>query len=252
MSVLIFVHTCKKYEESRAKLIERTWGKDKENVVFITDNDSSTLKNHFYIGPYPLPTCGHVNVLVMFHLFLQKYSQYDFFMIIDDDSYLYVDKLTTYLSFFDKSEDYWIGDFLNWVALRTTDPAFTCDYQKWPSGGPGLIFTKSCVEKFIRFINSPETNSPSYSNLNYDVWLHCLYMNSDKRIKRVHCPGFHQYNATELLQKKKHANRYQDNHLISIHLEHDLSLLFEFHKEEKEDKSHEQNVLYADANSKKI
>ena len=47
-NIIIFVHTCEKYEESRAKLIEQTWG-DKNNIVFITDNKLSTLKNHIYI-----------------------------------------------------------------------------------------------------------------------------------------------------------------------------------------------------------
>ena len=51
MKLIIFVHTCKKYEESRAKLIEQTWGTDSD-VVFITDNEQSSLKNHIYIGPY--------------------------------------------------------------------------------------------------------------------------------------------------------------------------------------------------------
>lgn len=51
MKVIIFVHTCKLYEESRAKLIESTWG-SAEDVVFITDNPQSTLKKHIYIGEY--------------------------------------------------------------------------------------------------------------------------------------------------------------------------------------------------------
>jgi len=78
----------------------------------------------------------------MFNLFLTNYEDYDFFMIIDDDSYLYIDKLKLYLSFFDKNDAYMIGDFLNWIAPRT-ESDFTCDYNKWPSGGPGLVFTKN-------------------------------------------------------------------------------------------------------------
>ena len=104
MNIIIFVHTCKKYEESRAKLIEKTWGDDKD-IVFITDNESSQLKNHKYIGSYkPGPTYHPENVIKMFNLFINEYNHYDWFMIIDDDSYLYVEKLKLYLSFFDKTE----------------------------------------------------------------------------------------------------------------------------------------------------
>ena len=48
MKLIIFVHTCKQYEESRAKLIENTWGKS-ENVVFITDNPDCSLQKYIYI-----------------------------------------------------------------------------------------------------------------------------------------------------------------------------------------------------------
>ena len=149
MKLIIFVHTCKKYEETRAKIIENTWGKDNTNVVFITDNENSSLKNHIYIGPYKSgPTYHPENVIKMFNLFLTNYSDYDFFMIIDDDSYLYIEKLKQYLSFFDKNDTYMIGDFLNWIAPRP-EPEFTCDYNKWISGGPGIVFTKKCIEKFL-------------------------------------------------------------------------------------------------------
>lgn len=219
MRVIIFVHTCKIYEESRALLIEKTWGVNSD-VVFITDNDNSALKNHIYIGPYKKgPTYHPENVIKMFNLFLTKYSDYDFFMMIDDDSYLYIEKLKQYLSFFDKNDNYMIGDFLNWVAPRR-EPEFTCDYNKWASGGPGIVFTKKCIETFISLI---ETIHVPW--INHDVWLHILYMNSDKRIKRVDCPGFHQYNAATLFNKYSKDS----NNIISVHLEKNLDLIYKYH-----------------------
>ena len=40
--IIIFVHTCMAYEESRARKIENTWG-GAANVVFITVNPESKL-----------------------------------------------------------------------------------------------------------------------------------------------------------------------------------------------------------------
>ena len=111
MKVIIFVQTCKLYEESRAKVIEETWGNNPD-VVFITDNENSTLKNHIYIGS-GLHIYHPINVMKVFGIFLDRYKDYDFFMIIDDDSYLYIEKLKLYLSFFDKDDTYMIGDFLH-------------------------------------------------------------------------------------------------------------------------------------------
>jgi len=219
MKIIVFVHTCAKYEESRAKLIEKTWG-NHSDVVFITDNENSSLKNHIYIGPYqPGPTYHPENVIKMFYLFLSNYDDYDFFMMIDDDSYLYIDKLKSYLSFFDKNDTYMIGDFLNWVAPRS-EPNFTCDYNRWVSGGPGIVFTKKCIQTFLSLI---QTLNVQYTN--HDVWLHILYLHSDKRIKRVDCPSFHQYNAKTLLQKYGK----ESNNIISVHLERNMELMLEYH-----------------------
>ena len=219
MKLIVFVHTCKIYEQIRAKRIENTWGVS-EDVVFITDNEYSTLKNFIYIGPYQKgPTYHPENVIKMFNLFITKYTDYDFFMMIDDDSYLYIDKLKTYLSFFDKDDTYMIGVFLNWVAPRT-EPTFTCDYNRWVSGGPGIVFTKNCIKTFLKLI---EKFKIPYTN--HDVWLHILFFNSDKRIKRVDCPGFHQYNARTLY--KKYAK--ESNNIISVHLENNMDLIDVYH-----------------------
>lgn len=155
----------------------------------------------------------------MFHLFLNNYNTYDWFMIIDDDSYLYINKLLNYLSFFDKNDCYMTGDFLNWV-VQCDENNFTCDYNKWIGGGPGIVFSKKCIEKFLKLI---EINCLEYEN--HDVWLHKLYMCSDKRIKRVDCPGFHQFNAISVINKYSK----ESNNIISVHLEHNMDLIYLFH-----------------------
>jgi len=103
----------------------------------------------------------------MFCLFLEKYSDYDYFMIVDDDTYVYVEKLKLYLTFFDKKDLY----------------------------------------------------------INHDVWLHQLFKLSDGKIKRTHCPAFHQYEEFPLhLTFSK-----EDNQMISVHLNHNLDLLQYYH-----------------------
>ena len=199
MKLIIFIHTCTVYENSRAKLLENTWANpENTDIVFITDNENSELKNFIYIGHYQKgPTYHPENVKKMFQLFLNKYSDYDFFMIIDDDSYLYLEKLKQFLSFFDKNQPYMIGDFINWTYLhgkfKTQHPG---SYDYWISGGPGIVFTKSCIAEYINLYKS--YNIPY---INHDVWLHHLFKLSNKTIKRNHCPGFHQDGETELYKQ---------------------------------------------------
>jgi hypothetical protein len=217
MKVIIFVHTCKLYEESRAKLIEQTWG-NRDDVIFVTDNKNSKLKNFIFLGE-GLHIYHPINTTKVFNIFLTKYSDFDFFMIIDDDSYLYIEKLKLYLTFFDKNDTYMIGDFLNWIAPRQ-ETNFTCDYNRWASGGPGFVFTKKCIEKFLHL---SKTKKIRY--ISHDVWLHNLFMLSDKKIKRVHCPGFYQYQSKELLNKYSK----EDNQIISVHLEGNMYLINDYH-----------------------
>jgi len=220
MKLIIFVHTCTKYEECRAKLLEETWASNNSDVVFITDNPDCKLKNHLYIGEYEKRVTYHPETIyAMFTIFLEKYEDYDWFMIIDYDSYLYVEKLKNYLSFFDKNKPYMIGDFLNWI---DSNQEFCNDYSNWPSGGPGIVFSKSCLEKLLVLLISTPVKLA-----NHDVWLHYLFLESDKSIKRVDCPGFHQYNASGLL----HKYSTDSNNLVSVHLERNMDLIKEFHKQ---------------------
>ena len=214
MKLIIFVHTCKLYEQTRSKLLENTWANNND-IIFITDNENSELNNFIYIGPYESGYTYHPdNVKKMFNLFLDRYSDYDFFMIIDDDSYLYVEKLKQYLSFFDKEEPYMIGDFLNWTHIHSylKFSGESGDYKNWVGGGPGIVFTKACI---IEYINIYNMHNIPYAN--HDIWLHELYNISNRIIKRTHCPGFHQYDS-EILYKKHSKD---NNNLISLHLNRD-------------------------------
>lgn len=220
MKLIIFIHTCKLYEENRAKLLENTWARDNKDIVFITDNIDCKLNNYFYIGPYMYGNTYHPeNVKKMFKLFLEKYNDYDYFMMIDDDSYLYVDKLKHFLSFFNKNDPYMIGNFLNCPRLSSLKNINGENYDYWIGEGPGIVFTKSCIIEFIKLYN---THNINYEN--HDMWLHTLYIKSNSFIKRVHCPGFHQYNGNELYK----TIPLDSNNLISIHLNHDMNLLYKY------------------------
>ena len=221
MKLIIFVHTCYRYEESRAKKIENTWGA-KENIVFITDNPNTTLKNNIYIGKYKQgPTYHPENVIKMFTLFIKKYNHYDWFMIIDDDSYLYIDRLMKFLEFHDKDDCLMIGDYLNWPSYHHELKEYS--YNLWCSGGPGIVFTKKCIETFLILINNYKGNI-----CNHDVWLHNIFLSVGKKlIKRIHCCGFHQYHTHVLSENE--LKKIPKNLLISIHLNRQLDLLSKFH-----------------------
>ena len=138
--IIIFITTCKKYEESRAKLIENTWGNN-TNIVFITDSEKCSLKNFKYIGN--MNTTKPPAIIKMFNLWMSNYSTFDWFMIIDDDSYLYLDTLLDYLTYHNKNDSLMIGDFLNWTENHPS--YYTYDYSKWIGGGPESFLQKNVL-----------------------------------------------------------------------------------------------------------
>jgi hypothetical protein len=217
--IIIFVNTCKAYEESRAKLLEATWACS-NNIVFITDNKESTLKNHICIEKgVDGFNWGPDTTTKMFMYFLSRYPDYDWFMMTDDDSYLYTDKLLDFLSFYDSNDCYMFGDFLNWPEYHKD--SHRKDYLSWNSGGPGIVFSKSCIEEYMKEILKFRAQLGSH-----DLWLNNLYNCTDKqKIKRIHCPGFYQYGADTLLTKYDKSSK----HIISVHLERNMNLLKDYH-----------------------
>ena len=141
-------------------------------------------------------------------------KEYDWYMIIDDDAYLYIDKLKDFLSFFNEKKSYLIGDF----AWKLSDPKWF--QHDWFGGGSGYVMSKSTIEKILKVINTLKLGMA-----NEDVWLNnaCKH---DITIQRIQCPGFYQYPPEEQYEK-------DDKRLISIHLNHDMTLIERYHQDKK-------------------
>ena len=108
---------------------------------------------------------------------------------------------------------------MNWTYILP-DYNFRGNYNNWIGGGCGIVFTKTCISEYIELYN---THNIPYSN--HDVWLYHLYSLSNRTIKRVDCPAFHQFKADVLY--KQYSK--QSNYLISLHLNHDMSLIEKYH-----------------------
>ena len=229
--IIIFVHTCKALYEERGKILQETWTKDRSNVMFITDDPDCREKNFIYLGEYRR---GFDPIIIrkVFELYLTQYNDYGWFMIIDDDAYLFIDKLVAYLEYFDERDCYMIGDALNWIPHVNELPELgfnkRLDYNSWFSGGPGIVFSKSGVEEYLRMIyTSDKYGLVDGMKYGYDLWFAFLfYFASDqKKVRRIHCPGFHQYGDALLIEKYSKDSKL----LISIHFNKKMDELIKFH-----------------------
>jgi hypothetical protein len=231
--IIVFVHTCAALDEERTKVLQETWTKGRNNVVFVTDDPTREEENFVYLGEYRR---GFDPIIIrkIFELYLEKYNDYKWFMLIDDDAYLFIDKLVAYLEYFDERDCYMIGDCLNWIPYVNELPqiAFNkkLDYNSWFSGGPGMVFSKSGVEEYLRMIYvSDKYGLVDDMKYGYDLWFaYLFYFASDQRkVRRIHCPGFHQYGDTEIIAKYPKDSKL----LISIHFNKKMDELVKFHSQ---------------------
>ena len=230
-NIIIFVHTCKALYEERTKILQETWTKGRPNVVFVTDDPDHNQENFVYLGEYRRGFDPNI-IRKVFELYLTKYSDYGWFMLVDDDAYLFIDKLTEYLEYFDERDSYMIGDWLNWIPYVNDLPEINfykkLDYNSWFSGGPGIVFSKPGVEDYLRMIYlSDKQGLVDGMKYGYDLWFAYLfyYASDQKSVRRINCPGFHQYGDTEVIAKYPKDSKL----LISIHFNRKMDELVKFH-----------------------
>lgn len=241
--LLIVIHTCIQYEQSRCKAILETWAqkeRDRISISFWTDNPSSFLPGAIYKAPYPGGCTYHPSTFteILDHFKTQE-SGFDWFMVVDDDTYVYPERLLSFLTTLEEGRSLLAGDFINWPlrypswrsvyesCLNKPAP-LNYDYRLWPGGGAGLVFSASGVSNVLDMINELEAGqSPLLSPINHDVWLHrMIEERGASRIARIHCPGFHQFGDRELLP----VERSRPGVLVSVHLNHDIELMHAFHE----------------------
>lgn len=191
------------------------------------------------MGPYPPGATYHPDTFVkILKCFQEQKDQFQWFMVVDDDTYLFVERLLSWLDLIDSRKSLLIGDFINWPPLYLDWPGvyqacmkklppLNYDYSLWPGGGPGLVFSGACVDAVLELISElTEIDSPALAAINHDVWLHrIIEVQGRSRIARLHCPGFHQFGDRALLQ----AENVNPRSLISVHLNHSVELMQKFH-----------------------
>ena len=122
--------------------------------------------------------------------------------MIDDDSYLFINRLIYFLTKLDHTKNLLLGDYCNWNKLKPNNP----NKYRWPGGGPGIIFTQKSAKTYFEL-----GGKYLKSITNHDCWLNDIYKIEKlcKIVQRVHIPYFFQYIP-------KNMNIY-DNSIISLH-----------------------------------
>lgn len=142
---VLFVILASTVTIERVRDFRATWGKNlKDNVVIIGDANDTT------VGMITLPVlAGKGSVTEAPHRTLQgliyimnqpQYEKYSWIFMIDDDTWVNTRELSSLLYGWDVRVPMMFGFFWN-------NPNFL-DRRTWPSGGAGMLITRSAARKF--------------------------------------------------------------------------------------------------------
>lgn len=197
MKILISIISTKKYLDSRIKLIQDTWLKDVENYVIITDYDDE-LTNSVKITEDSTYESNVEKNFKSFNYFYEKYNDFDWFINLDDDTFLNYNNLKKLLYSYSKDDIFMLGR-INYGSLPQDTSLNYC------SGGAGYIFNKKTLE-ILKDIDM-SYNKSRFADAN--IGFFCR----DKGIKIIDNELFHQrapdyYNYTDEIIKKSITFHY--------------------------------------------
>ena len=138
MKILISIISSQKHRETRIDFIKQTWLRDVENYVIISDYEDKLL-NTIKITEDETYESNVEKNFKSFIYFYENYGDYDWFMNLDDDTFLNYDNLKLLLNSLSKEEVFMLGR-INYGTLPQDTSLNYC------SGGAGYVFNKKTLE----------------------------------------------------------------------------------------------------------
>lgn len=184
---LISILTANKFLETRAKAIKETWAKDHNHMLFFSQSKQTktSLPVIFLPGTddsYP----PQKKSFTMFKFLHDNYlNSFDWFIRVDDDAYIKVNRLKSFLNQLDPSETLYIGQ-----------PGFehSPDYP-FCMGGTGVILSRETLKKVGPHLN--ECYQKMIQSEHEDVEIgRCI-----KRFANVSCTQSYEVNKLSILVK---------------------------------------------------
>ena len=144
MSCCYIILTCEKYLNTRAKwVLENSLHKvDKKDIYFLS---CEPKEPNIYGWNTPDNYEGCPMKYIKF--FQNMTLDYDWYFFMDDDTFIFTDRLNEFISKYDKNEPLYIGN--------------RCENYSFPiymSGGSGFLLTKPLYLSLIQFIRKNREN----------------------------------------------------------------------------------------------
>jgi len=200
MKICYIISTCDKYLDTRVKYQMETFLSDVDkNDIFYLTSKPNIEKRHF--GWNCMDDSQNITwKYIHFIKNMNNILDYDWYIFIDDDTFVFTDRLKQLLTSYNKDELYYIGNELNHIQKEF------CLYM---SGGGGYAISNGLYKLIYNYINKIGINN-AYKHLCDDLCIG-LWINE---LKTSH-PINQIDNKNFLIDPPK--NDYELNNAITIH-----------------------------------
>ncbi len=207
MKICYIISTCDKYLDTRVKYQMETFfsNTDKNDIYYLTSK-SNIDKRHF--GWNCMDDCQNITwKYIHFIKNMNNILTYDWYIFIDDDTFVFIDRLEKLLNNYNPSELYYIGHELDHIQKEF------CLYM---SGGAGYAISNSLYNLIYNYINKIGINEAYYPIINLkeqfcDDLCIGLWINELKNEHKIN-----QINNRNFLIDR-HNNDFDLNNAITVH-----------------------------------
>lgn len=233
MRICYIISTCDKYFETRVKYQTEYMLKniDKKDIYFLTSKPDIEKRQY---GWYSMDDTQNITWKYIHFIHNINIPDYDWYIFIDDDTFVFENRLKNFLSKYKSTESYYIGK--------------ECDHIKdqfcvYMSGGAGYAISNKLYKLLTNYIKKIGVNEAYYPLINLKeqwcddlcvgLWINKL--KQDNEITQIHSNLFH---------TKLHKNDTSLNESITFHkVVNEELFLFYSSISEKETKYEMENTI---------
>jgi hypothetical protein len=207
MKICYIISTCDKYLDTRVKYQMDTFLSDVDkNDIFYLTSKPNIEKRHF--GWNCMDDSQNITwKYIHFIKNMKDILEYDWYIFVDDDTFIFIERLENLLSTYTKDDLYYIGNELDHIKKEF------CLYM---SGGGGYAISNGLYKLIYNYINEIGINNAYYPLINlkeqfcYDLCIG-LWINELKNKHKI----IQIDNKNFLIDP--HKNEYELNNAITIH-----------------------------------
>ena len=191
MKICYIISTCDKYLDTRVKFQMETFLKDvpTEDIYYLTSKPNTTKRQ---FGWNCMDDTQNITWKYIHIMYNMDIPYYDWYIFIDDDTFVFQQKLENLLQQFNCNDYYYIGKELSHIKDEF------CVYM---SGGAGYAISKALYAKIYAYLRNKGINEAYYFIINLQeqfcddlcigLWIRDIEKHNKVKVKQLNHDGFH-------------------------------------------------------------